>query len=140
MVGMPNFGQTAHQAAYEQLVRGLLSDDDRVIADCVDAARFTAVLPRHEPLKLEEFRKYMRNLLSISPDFGLNVTIINAAEGPSVLAVLYNIVYTVDGKRVDHECTDWVTYNPQGEVIELRVQFDVGAIQQEVFGKSLPRP
>jgi len=140
MVGMPNFGQTGHQAAYEQLVRGLLSDDDQAIAGCVDAATFTAVLPRREPLKLEQFRAYMRNLLSISPDFGQNMIIISVAEGQRVLAVLYSIAYTVDGKHVDHECTDWVTFSPEGEIIELRVQFDVGAIQQEVFGTPLPRP
>jgi hypothetical protein len=137
--GIPSFGRSPQQDAYTTFVEGILSDDDAKLASVVDASTFTAHLPGHGNLTLEQFRAYTRNLLGASPDFGQDTTMLQFAENDNVVAVLYEAAYTVAGNPVTQLFTDWVTYNNQGEITELRVIFDLAGAQIQAFGETAPR-
>lgn len=137
MPEMSNLGDTEQQTAYYKLVEALLSGDSGKIADCA-GVDFTAIVPGRGKLDVEQFAVYMRNLLAASPDFGRDVTVLNAVEKPGTLAVMYRSVFTVDGRVVTQISTDWVTFT-NGKVTALRVLYDLGDAQNQAYGTTLPR-
>lgn len=138
MPEMSNLGDTEQQTAYFELVKALMSGDRERIAACVGNG-FTAIVPGRDMLDLEQFSAYMHNLLSTSPDFGQDVTVLNAVEKPGTLAVIYRSKFTVDGKPVAHISSDWVTF-ANGKISVLHVIFDLADAQAQAFGEPLPRP
>jgi hypothetical protein len=137
MTELPVPGDTEQQTAYFKLVDALLSGSYERIAACVGDS-FTAVVPGRGKLNLEQFTAYMHNLLAASPDFGRDVTVLNAVEKPGTLAVIYSSNFTVDGRAVTQVSSDWVTFE-DGKISLLRVIFNLDDAQTQVFGTPLPR-
>lgn len=137
MDGNPTFGHSPQQARYLRFLQATLRGDDPAIEHEVNTDAFAAFLPGQGRLVLDQFQKLLASLREISPDFGNTVTVLNWLERDGLLCVMYQSVYTITGRRIEHTSTDWVSFDDQGKVTELRVFYDLADTREQVFGKRI---
>lgn len=139
------FGSTDHQRQYATFLEAVLSGDMQAIQACIEPQEFGAYIPGRYRLLLDDYLKFMAGLREFAPNFGEDISVVNAVEDGNLLALLYRTRYKVadtvvsgQGNQVAIVCSDWVTFNAQGKIIEIRVIYDRFDAQEQAFGKAFP--
>jgi hypothetical protein len=100
---------------------------------------FVAILPGsgRDRLTFTQFLDYMQRLRRVAPDFGQDATLLGILAQGRILAALYRMSFTLaryPGEPVTYTSTDWVKFDPNGNIVELHVIYDrtdtLGQVEQ----------